>query len=109
VFPAFCTCPTNSRWKLFPLSDGSSQHYEYTANFDGKDYPITGQGPEGADTIAVKRIDANTTESTLKKDGKTVLMSGAVVSQDGKVLTLTGKGTDASGKPSNNVLVYDKQ
>jgi hypothetical protein len=30
-------------------------------------------------------------------------------SNDGKVLTITTKGMDASGKPFNNVAVYDKQ
>jgi len=80
---------------------------EFSANYDGKDNPTTGVA--NTDTIAVKRVDANTTESTLKKGGKVVMTVISVVSKDGKTRTSTFKGTDAAGKPVNNVAVYDKQ
>ena len=79
---------------------------EFTANFDGKDNPITGVA--NTDTIAVKRPDANTWDVTLKKAGKVVMSITSVVSKDGKTRTSTFKGTDAAGKPINNVAVYDK-
>jgi hypothetical protein len=91
------------------LGDGTPLRYEYSAKYDGKDYPITGQGPAGADAIAAKLVDANTTESTLKKAGKAYFTTRSVVSKDGKVLTLTSKGVDSSGKPLNVVAVYNKQ
>lgn len=48
----------------------------YTANYDGKDNPVSGTGaPGGADTIALKRIDSNTVEATWKKVGKIVMTS----------------------------------
>jgi hypothetical protein len=91
-------------------ADGSKQTYGFSPKYDSKDYPITGQGPNGADTITgYKRIDANTTEATLKKASKVLFTTRRVVSKDGKVLTLSSKGTNANGKPINNVLVYDKQ
>jgi hypothetical protein len=80
---------------------------EFTANYDGKDYPTS--GVSNTDTIAVKRVDANTSESTLKKGGKVVMTVTSVVSKDGKTRTSTFKGTDAAGKPVNNVTVYDRQ
>ena len=80
---------------------------EFTANYDGKDTPVT--GVTNTDTIAVKRVDANTSESTLKKAGKVVMTVTSVVSKDGKTRTSTFKGTDAAGKPVNNVAVYDRQ
>jgi hypothetical protein len=87
-------------------ADGSHVAYSYTANYDGKDNPVSGTGaPYGADTIALKRISPNTTEGTWKKAGKVVQTSRGVVSKDGKVRTMTGKGTDGT----NIVLVYDKQ
>jgi hypothetical protein len=89
--------------------DGSNQQYGIRPKFDGKDFPITGQGPGGADTISIKRIDARTTMSNLKKSGKVLFTNRSVVSKDGKVLTLTAKGVDASGKPLDVVAVYDKQ
>jgi hypothetical protein len=89
-------------------ADGSLQKYRYSAKYDGKDYPITGQGPNGADTIAIKRIDANTVEATAKKASKVLFTTKAVVSTDVSVMTFTSKGTDASGQRFNNVVVYDK-
>lgn len=89
-------------------ADGSHTAWSYTANYDGKDNPISGAGPGGADTIAIKRINPNTTESTFKKAGKVVRTSRLVVSGDGKVLKISGKGTQ-DGKPVSSVLVFDKQ
>jgi hypothetical protein len=89
--------------------DGSSQEFEYTTNLDNKTYPITGDGPHGADSIAANLTAPNTIQSTLKKGAKVVATATAVVSSSGKVLTITTKGTDASGKHFTNVGVYDKQ
>jgi len=88
-------------------SSGNPTHVEFTAKYDGKDYPIT--GVPNADTIAVRRIDANTTESTAKKGGEVVMTTRSVVSKDGKTRTTTFKGKDAQGRDVNNVVVYDKQ
>jgi hypothetical protein len=90
-------------------ADGSRTAFSYTANYDGKDNPISGTGPNGADTIALARINSNTVEATLKRAGKVLLTSRSVVSKDGKVMTITGKGTNANGQPVSNVTVYDKQ
>jgi len=76
---------------------------------DGKSYPIIGQGPYGADSIAANLTAPNTIESTLSKDGKVVATATTVVSSNGKVLTITTKGTDAHGKAFTNVGAYDKQ
>jgi len=86
---------------------GNPTHVEYTAKYDGKDYLVTGS--PNADTVAVKRIDASTTQSTLKKAGQVVMTVHSVVSQDGKTRTSTFKGKDAQGNDVSNVVVYDKQ
>ena len=91
-------------------ADGSPIAYSYMTNYDGKDSPISGVGaPGGEDTIAGKRIDANTTTSTGKKAGKVVGTSRFVVSKDGKVTTITSKGTDAKGQPTSSTTVWEKQ
>ena len=90
-------------------ADGSHTAWSYTANYDGKDNPISGNGPGGADTIAIKRVNSRTTEATLKKAGKVVRMARLVVSPDGKVLTIKARGTDPDGKQLKDVLVFDKQ
>src|SRR5258708_11917423 len=51
-------------------ADGNKTSFEYTAKYDGKDYPVTGS--ETFDMIALKRINDRTTEATLKKSGKVV-------------------------------------
>jgi hypothetical protein len=65
--------------------------------------------PGGADSISIKKIDANHYEATLKKGGKEVGKSKLEISKDGKVATLTSKGVTADGKPVHSVSVYDKQ
>src|SRR5215831_716114 len=48
--------------------DGTTQHWQFTSNYDGKDSPITGNSPYG-DAIAQTRVDANTIRSVYKKNG----------------------------------------
>jgi hypothetical protein len=88
-------------------ADGKKTSFEYTAKYDGKDYPI--KGSENFDAIAVKRIDDHNAEATLKKAGKVVANTKRNISKDGKVLTLTTAGTNAKGEKINNVVVYDRQ
>jgi hypothetical protein len=93
-------------------ADGTHFAWSYTANYDGKDNPISGTGaPSGADTIAVKRSAAmpNYTEARFKKDGKVVMLGQTVVSADGKTKTITAKGTDPNGKSVRRKIVFDKQ
>jgi hypothetical protein len=86
---------------------GNPTHVEYTAKYDGKDYPIT--GVPNADTISLERPDASTIRSTLKKGDQVVMTVTSMVSKDGKTRTSTFKGKDAQGQDVNNVVVYDKQ
>jgi len=86
---------------------GNPTHVEYTAKYDGKDYPIT--GVPNADTVALERPDANTIRSTMKKGDLVVMTVTSVVSKDGKTRTSTFKGKNAAGVDVNNVVVYDKQ
>lgn len=88
-------------------ADGTKTAFEYTAQYDGKDYPITGM--PSADMIALKQVNDRTVEATLKKGGKVVTHGRRVVSADGKTLTLTITGTDEQGKKVKNVEVFDKQ
>jgi len=88
-------------------ADGSAISASYTVKYDGKDYPITGQVPFGADMIAIKKINDYTYEATLKKGGEAVSSTKAVVSKDGKVTTLTAQGIADPSK--TYVAVYEKQ
>jgi hypothetical protein len=86
---------------------GNPTHVEYTAKYDGKDYPVTGMPI--ADTVALERPDASTIRSTLKKGDQVVMTVTSVISKDGKMRTSTFKGKDAQGQDVTNVVVYDKQ
>jgi hypothetical protein len=86
--------------------DGKPIHVQYTAKFDGKDYPATGIA--NADTVSAKRIDANTIETMQKKDGKVVMTITTKVSKDGKTRTSAWRGKNAEGKDVHNVVVFDE-
>ena len=86
---------------------GKPTHVEFTAKYDGKDYPIT--GIPNVDTVALERLDASTVRSTTKKGDQVVMTVTSVISKDGKTRTATFKGKNAEGVDVNNVVVYDKQ
>jgi hypothetical protein len=88
-------------------ADGGPISFSFTVKYDGKDYPITGNAPYGADMIAIKHISAHQYQATLKKGGKVVSTTKAEVSKDGKVTTLTAKSSDDPSK--GYVALYDKQ
>jgi hypothetical protein len=88
-------------------ADGKALHNEWTGKFDGKDYAVTGDPT--SDTRAYKKVNDNTLDMTIKKDGKVTATGTVVVSADGKTRTVTTSGTDAKGKTVKNTAVYDKQ
>ena len=80
---------------------------EFTANYDGKDYPL--KGSPGADTVSLKRTGPRTATRTDKKSGKVVQTSTREISEDGKSYTFTTEGKNAKGESFKNVAVYDRQ
>lgn len=81
-------------------------HWEYTGGYDGKDYPLKGN-PDG-ELISVRRINANTVETTIKRAGKAAVTNTRTVSADGKTLTVVTKGTNGQGQTVHNVQVFEK-
>jgi len=94
-------------------SQGRVTHAEYTAKFDGKDYPwkgtIDGKPNPNQDTVWWKKIDDYTYESGGKLKGKPLPTQHTVIARDGKSRTNTTTGTNAQGQAINNVAVYEKQ
>lgn len=83
--------------------------YRFVVPTDGKDHPVTGAGiPYGSDTIAMTAVDPFTLDATFKKAGAVMGTARAVMSKDGKTLTVESKGKSASGQPTNNMTVWDK-
>lgn len=81
-----------------------SSHAVYS---DGKDMKQDMGGR--ADSTHAKKIDANTWDFELKKDGKIVGHVHRVVSADGKTLTVHNSGALLSGHTGDETLVFDKQ
>ena len=103
--------PTGDGYKLSGQrvdADGNTHPESFTVKYDGKDTPFTGDA-YGADTLAVKLVDANHIDATEKKGGKMLYTSKVVVSNGGKLMTITIKEKSENGQPINTVLVYDKQ
>jgi len=88
-------------------ADGTPTNLTGTLVFDGKDAPTTGS-PD-YDTVATRRIDAYTSETTRKKNGKVVQTVRRELSRDGRTLTLTTTGSNARGDSIKNVGVYERQ
>jgi hypothetical protein len=86
---------------------GKATSGEFTAYFDGKYHPMTGSA--NVDSIMVKRIDANRSESTQKKGSKVLIHTTRTISADGKTMTATATGTNADGKAYKNVEIYNKK
>ena len=88
--------------------DGTKYHWTFTAKYDGKDNPVTGDSPYG-DVVALTRVDPHTTRTTIKKGGKPTVTQTITVSPDGKTRTTTTKGTGANGQPIDSTALYEKQ
>ncbi len=88
-------------------ADGKAFAGSVTVLYDGKFHA----GSANGDSSKAERVDANTTKAqnwngTLGKMGNTCTR---VVSAGGKTLTNTCTDTDAAGKPTKSVTVYDKK
>ena len=64
--------------------------------------------PDGM-TIVSTRIDPNNSYATFMLNGKQVFVSQGVISKNGKSMQVTTQGTDAQGKPFEQLLVFVKQ
>jgi hypothetical protein len=84
---------------------GNTIQSDYVAGYDGKDVPISGSQ---LDTVALKRMDANTVLRTGKIGGKVSETATMIVSNAGKTLTITTKGS-FSGVDYSSTQVFDKQ
>ena len=71
-------------------TDGKKHHWEFSANYDGKDVPITGESPYG-DTLVLERVNARTIRTIAKMGGKVTTTHTIVVSADGKTRTATAR------------------
>jgi hypothetical protein len=88
-------------------ADGSRTQWEWTAKFDGKDYPV--KGDPDRDTVSLKKIDDNTIDVTNKKDGKVTNTMKIVVAKDGKSRTNEASFANAKGVKVHNIMFFDRK
>jgi hypothetical protein len=87
--------------------DGAQINGSYTARYDGKEVPVSG---EAYDMIAVRQVNANTFTDERRKTGGPYKATGrVVVSKSGKTMTITIKGTGTDGKAFTATFVDEKQ
>jgi hypothetical protein len=84
---------------------GNTVQIEFDAKYDSKDVPISGSQ---LDTVALKRVDANTVERAGKIKGKVVETVSFKLSNGGKTLTMTTKGS-IDGDDYSSTQVFEKQ
>lgn len=90
-------------------ANGATDRSEFTAKFDGKDYPISNSV---LDFVSLKRISANKTERIGKRrftKDEIVETQSREVSGDGKTLTITTKGTDFEGTEYSSAQVFRRE
>lgn len=87
--------------------DGKPTSIQASYSLDGREHPIIGS-PD-ADAQSIRRVDAFSTEGTLKKSGKVVQTARRTITKDGKTMTITFKGQNAQGQTINNVMVFEKK
>ena len=85
--------------------NGSTTEINFTAKYDSKDVPIEGSQ---LDSVALKRVDANTVERTGKVKGQVAENVTMKISGGGKILTMTTKGS-IDGVDYSSTQVYEKQ
>jgi hypothetical protein len=95
-------------------AQGHEIHAEYTAKFDGKDYPVTttidGRSDPMLDgtTISWRNIDEHTYEYTAKFSGQALGTTHLVISSDGKTVT-TSLSASFQGQTADITAVWEKQ
>ena len=85
---------------------GHAVHSEWKGNFDGQDYPVTGDPM--SDARSYRKVNDKTLDFTVKKGGKVMATGRIVVTPDGNSRTVTTWATNSKGKRITSVAVYDK-
>lgn len=86
----------------------STVTWSFNASYDGKERPMT--GADDGDSIAIKRVDANTFAATQKKAGKVTVIATRLMSADGKTMTLISRiNPDSAGNVQTDVQVFEKR
>ena len=84
---------------------GKALNFSYTAGYDGKWYPMTGN--PNADRISLKVVSDRELKASSQLHGKPAVESKAIVSADGKHLTIERKMLRLKDAPTD-LLEFDR-
>ena len=87
-------------------TDGTKATTQYTANFDGEDYAVTGS--PNWDAVTLRHIDRFTTEETDKKAGKVVQTAKVSLLRNGKTVIVSATAMDVRGQRVSENLIFEK-
>ncbi|OGP95202.1 MAG: hypothetical protein A2157_06575 [Deltaproteobacteria bacterium RBG_16_47_11] len=90
-------------------AQGKPMFLQVAYKLDGKDYPQATTGVQTVSSISQELLDAYTVEPIVKTGGNVTSTGTQTVSKDGKTMTYRAKGTDAQGRPTSFVMVFEKQ
>jgi hypothetical protein len=96
-------------------ASGQKIHEEYTAKFDGQDYPYyrTVEPHVGSTdanfVVCAKKIDDYTYEITFRQQGKVAEVQKHVLSKDGKTQIVTVTEMNVQSEAFNDTMVFEKQ
>jgi hypothetical protein len=97
-------------------AQGGRSFVHWYMGLDGKEHPEFGRPTGSSPTwmLTTKTIDANTKEVTDKRvvapgRPQQTIVYTFVVSPDGQSLSITARSTNADGKPSVTVSVYNRE
>jgi len=79
----------------------------YLTTPDGQQHSVSGRGGP-ADSVALKRVNEFTAESTLMHAGREIAKTTRVINPNGMTMTITYKGLDPDGTPVTNTLVFER-
>ncbi len=91
----------------FTSQDGQASHLEFTARYDGRQYPL--HGSTLYNTVSLHWISEHEVRQIFKLDGKTTVEATRTVSPDGNRLTIDTVGTISStSKDFRNLIIYER-
>jgi len=90
-------------------AQGNPVFLQVAYKLDGKDYPQATTGAQTVSSISQKLVDPFTVEVIIKTGGKVTSIGTQAVSRDGGTLIYRAKGTDAQGRPTSFVQVFERR
>jgi hypothetical protein len=88
-------------------ANGQPFRTEYTAGYDGADYPV--EGSARYDTVSQKMIDSHNIDLVFRLKGEVTVITRRTISADGQRMTVVAEGANPDGKRFRNVLIYKRE